>query len=143
MFPKCKVLELATRLCLTAAIGNSSPRCKPRAAVDYGGMLDIDEGLLKQLHTRLISCYYYYYHMTCFHTFRQHELCNSTFIQTTGKVCILVGLLFIDCCNPSEILLTRVGVGLSVELASPPPLPYSAYIFVLIRYTCLLCDNLA
>ena len=57
-------------------------------AVDYGGLLDIDGGLLKQLNTRLKSWYYYNYHMTCSHTFRQHELCDSTFIQTTNKVLI-------------------------------------------------------
>ena len=70
--------------------------------------------------------------MTYFHTFRQHELCDSTFIQTTDKVWILVGLLFIDCCSPSEMLIIRVDEGLSVELA---PLPYSAYICVVV------CDN--
>ena len=33
------------------------------AAVDYEGILDTDERLLKQLNVRLKSCYYYYHHM--------------------------------------------------------------------------------
>ena len=45
---------------------DSSPRREPRATVDYGGMSDNDEWLLKQQKERLKSCYYYYSYITCF-----------------------------------------------------------------------------